>query len=55
MEPIDIFEIIGAISTIYTVLLYLLPPTLAKKLKPIGVILNAIANTPGGFKINKRR
>ena len=41
---------IGAISSIYSLLIYVLPPKHAKKLKPIGIILNMLANTPGGFK-----
>jgi hypothetical protein len=47
------FVILAAM--LYPMILYLLPPKLARKLKPIGKILTSIANTPGGFKINKRR
>lgn len=41
---------IGVISSVYSLLIYVLPPNYAKKLKPIGVILNMLANTPGGLK-----
>ena len=50
MEEIDIFKLIGAVATIWTALMYVLPPEKAKRLYPIGKFLNAIANTPGGLR-----
>ena len=50
MEEIDIVKIIGAIATLYPLLLYVLPPKWARMLYPVGRVLNAIANTPGGLR-----
>lgn len=50
MEEVDIVKIIGAVATLYPLLLYALPPKWAHMLSPIGKFLNAIANTPGGLR-----
>lgn len=46
----DAITIITAVSALYPILIYLLPPKYATKLKPVGAILRAIAETPGGLK-----
>lgn len=50
LNSIDIMQVIGAVSVIYSAALYFLPKKYAKKLKPIGKILRFLANTKGGFK-----
>ena len=52
MDATTITLVISAASAIYSLLIYLLPPETAKKLKPVGVILKALASTPGGLKAN---
>ena len=47
MDPITI---ITAVSALYPILIYILPPEYAAKLKPIGCILKYLAETPGGLK-----
>jgi hypothetical protein len=51
MDATTITLVISAASAIYSLIVYLLPPDKAKKLKPVGVILKALASTPGGLKI----
>jgi len=43
--------IIGGLASIVQVLMFILPPKYAKRLKPIGRWLNFLANTQKGFKI----
>lgn len=61
MENLDIQKIMiqipaiaGALYSIYGGLIFILPPEYAKKLKPIGKLLNFLANTPGGVQTKEK-
>ena len=46
----EVKEISIALGFIYMGLIYFLPPKIAKKIEPIGKLLQFLAKTPGGLK-----
>ena len=50
LKSVDIKQISMAAGLIYMGLLYFLPPKIARKIEPLGKLLQFLAGTPGGAK-----
>jgi hypothetical protein len=46
----NLVKIISWLSIVYPAMVYILPPKYAKKLKPVGDMLEFLAGTPGGLR-----
>jgi len=51
MQELDLQTAVISASLIYMGVLYFLPPKLAKKLEPLGKLLQLLAGSPGGAKL----